>query len=770
MCKQLFFSVFFAIVIIEAGGAQGASEPFSVLAFLEQHVTNDTQFGPDQTEDQIGVHIRDIGTNRRRVGFFSFDVSSIKVEGAEFASLSFSNLGAGSGPVNVYGVVEELDNLPPRLELTWNKAPGVKNDPTTNVGDPVELDYDDLTPLLFSFTAPANQVRASTESSQALTNFVNRDTDGIVTLLFAPNPGSSAILRTVRSEEGGIVGGTYLQGEIVTLVELASKPLPATGSIDVPRDLVLSWTPGEFADKHDIYLGTDFNDVDQASPTMDPVGVYRGRVNTNLFPDAGTQRLEFGQTYYWRVDEVGAAPDSTVYKGPVWSFTVESFAYPIPGDQITATAFSQVEGQGPENTVNGSGLDESGLLHGNESDNNMWLSSDTETGSAWIEYDLGNVYRLHELWVWNSNDALETVIGLGFKNVTIEYSVNGIDYMTLGITHEFAQAPGEPDYAHNTTVNFDGVAAQYVRLTANSNWGEGILNQYGLSEVRFFSMPMRAWKPSPDDKATDIALDVTLGWIAGREAAEHNVYISTDEQAVIDGTAPVVTVTQARYGPLSLDLGSTYHWRVNEVNNAEATPIWQGDLWNFTTQESLVVDDFESYNDVEEGQEGSKLIYNTWTDGFNDPSANGSTIGYVEAFQPSMETDIVHGGNQSVPFTYDNSVASISEITVNTNDLAIGSDWTVGAPEKLLLWVYGDPNNPPTERIYVKVNDAKVPLDVDPTQAEWQELSVDLDSLGVDLRNVTKLTIGFDRTGTTGGLGMVFIDDIQLYASAILEQ
>ena len=770
MCKKLFFSIFVAMLLIGTSSAHAASEPFSVLAFLEQHVTNDTQFGPDQTEDQIGVHIRDIGTNRRRVGFFSFDISPIRVKGAEFANLSLSNLGAGSGPVNVYGVIEELDNLPPRLELTWNKAPGVKNDPTTAVGDPVELDYDDLTPLLFSFTAPANQVRASTEPSQALTDFINSDADGIITLLFAPNPGSSAILRTVRSEEGGIIGGTYLQGEIVTLVELASKPLPATESIDVPRDLVLSWTPGEFADKHDIYLGTDFDDVDQASPTMEPVGVYLGRVNTNFFPDVGVQRLEFGQTYYWRVDEVSALPDTTIYKGTVWSFSVESFAYPIPGEKITATASSQAEGQGPENTVNSSGLDESGLLHGNESDNNMWLSSDTGTGSAWIEYDLGNVYRLHELWVWNSNDALETVIGLGFKDVTIEYSVNGIDYMTLGTTHEFAQAPGEPDYAHNTTVNFDSVAAQHVRLTANSNWGEGLLNQYGLSEVRFFSIPMRAWKPGPDDQATDVALNVILGWIAGREAAEHNVYFSADEQSVIDGTALVDVVSQASYGPLSLDLGSTYFWRVDEVNNAEATTIWQGDTWSFTTSENLVVDNFESYNDIEEGKEGSKLIYNTWTDGFDNPSANGSTIGYVEAFQPSMETDIVHGGKQSVSVTYDNSVASISEVTVNTNDLAVGSDWTVGSPEKLLLWVYGDTNNPATERMYVKVNGAKVTYGGDLTQTGWQEFSIDLASLDINLSNVTTLTIGFERTGTTGGTGTVFIDDIQLYAPVILEQ
>jgi len=89
---------------------------------------------------------------------------------------------------------------------------------------------------------------------------------------------------------------------------------------------------------------------------------------------------------------------------------------------------------------------------------------------TWIEFEFDRAYKLHEMWVWNSNDSLESLIGLGFKDVTIEYSANGNDYSTLGTTHEFARAPGEPDYAHNNTIDFGGVAAKHVRLTANSNW------------------------------------------------------------------------------------------------------------------------------------------------------------------------------------------------------------------------------------------------------------------------------------------------------------
>ena len=57
----------------------------------------------------------------------------------------------------------------------------------------------------------------------------------------------------------------------------------------------------------------------------------------------------------------------------------------------------------------------------------------------------------------------------------------------------------------------------------------------------------------------------------------------------------------------------------------------------------------------------------------------------------------------------------------------------------------------------------EVNIDGDLTQAQWQELSIDLASLGINLYNVTTMTIGFDRAGANGGMGTIFLDDIQLY-------
>ncbi|UCC99175.1 MAG: hypothetical protein JSW66_04670, partial [Phycisphaerales bacterium] len=110
----------------------------------------------------------------------------------------------------------------------------------------------------------------------------------------------------------------------------ARNPDPEDGSVDVLRDVVLSWTPGRYASAvngHTVYLSESFGDVN------DRIG---GITQSASSYDPG--RLAFDTTYYWRVDEVNAPPDSTVYKGRVWSFTTEPISYPIDGARITATA------------------------------------------------------------------------------------------------------------------------------------------------------------------------------------------------------------------------------------------------------------------------------------------------------------------------------------------------------------------------------------------------------------------------------------------------
>jgi regulation of enolase protein 1 (concanavalin A-like superfamily) len=92
---------------------------------------------------------------------------------------------------------------------------------------------------------------------------------------------------------------------------------------DVPRDAVLNWRPGIYAATHNVYFGTDFNDVNEASET-DPRGVLVSpNQDANSYDPPGL--LDWNQTYYWRVDEVNAPTSPGIYKGRIWSLTVTNF-------------------------------------------------------------------------------------------------------------------------------------------------------------------------------------------------------------------------------------------------------------------------------------------------------------------------------------------------------------------------------------------------------------------------------------------------------------
>ena len=95
----------------------------------------------------------------------------------------------------------------------------------------------------------------------------------------------------------------------------------------------------------------------------------------------------------------------------------------------------------------------------------------------------------------------EPVLGFGLKDVTIEHSLDGAEWVVLGDA-QFAQATANPSYVYNTTVDFEGVAARSVRLTVRS--GYGLIARYGLSEVRFLYIPAHARRPQPADGATDV--------------------------------------------------------------------------------------------------------------------------------------------------------------------------------------------------------------------------------------------------------------------------
>jgi len=271
--------------------------------------------------------------------------------------------------------------------------------------------------------------------------------------------------------------------------------------------------------------------------------------------------------------------------------------------------------------------------------------------------------------------------------------------------------------------------------------------------------------PNPSNGAVDVKQTQVLTWSPNVFAASHEVYFGSEEDAVknADTGSPEYKGTRAlgseTYDPGMLEWNSTYYWRIDEVNNTNPDSPWIGPLWSFTTADFLVVDDFESYNDIDPPDPASNRIFEAWIDGYGTTD-NGALVG--NDMPPYAEQSVVHSGIQSMPYFYDNNLKT-SEATLT---LVYPRDWTEGGVTKLSLWFSGASGNA-AERMFVALGNAVVYHD-DPavTQATgWNEWVIDLQAFaGVDLTNVNSITIGFGTKGSpaAGGAGTMYLDDIRL--------
>jgi hypothetical protein len=266
----------------------------------------------------------------------------------------------------------------------------------------------------------------------------------------------------------------------------------------------------------------------------------------------------------------------------------------------------------------------------------------------------------------------------------------------------------------------------------------------------------------PVNGAVDVTQTPVLTWTPGL-GASHEVYFGADAASLELKASG--NLGAESYDPGQLEWDTTYYWRIDEADNANADSPWTGPLWSFTTANFLIVDDFESYNDLEAVNPASNNIFVAWVDGFDNPAANGSVVGYLNA--PYAEQTIVHGGNQSMPMSYDNTVGK-SEATLT---LTSTRDWTVKGVNTLTIWFRGSAANA-AENLYVALNDSAVVTNDNPDAAlanEWTEWNIDLTRFadhGVNLANVNTITLGLGNRNNpvAGGTGMMYFDDIRLYA------
>ncbi|MHC4625673.1 MAG: LamG domain-containing protein [Planctomycetota bacterium] len=525
----------------------------------------------------------------------------------------------------------------------------------------------------------------------------------------AINTGSDADVRIgngVRENQNGFFSGliddvriydhALTEAEILAIMAggtggypFALSPDPADGALIEATWASLSWSAGDFAVSHDLYIGDSFDDVnDGAEATF--VGNLGKTSQVVGFPGFPVpEGLQPGTTYYWRVDEVNDADPNSPWKGDIWSFSIPP-----------KTAYN------PDPADGAQFVDPNGIF--------------TWTG--------GYGSKLHTVYLGDNYDEVYNAGG-GVPMGTSSYDPGTLDREKV---------------LYWRVDEFDG-AETYK------------------GDVWSFTTPGAVGNPQPANGIVDVQMTETLSWTAADNAASHELYFGTEADAVNNATTASPEYIGPRalggesYDPGRLAWDSSYAWRVDEVY---ATGTVKGLVWTFATADFILVDDFESYNDIDPPDPNSNRIFDKWIDGYGT-TTNGALVG--NDLPPYAETTIVHGGAQSMVYRYDNA-GKTSEATLT---LVYPSDWTEEGVTGLSLWFRGASANA-ADRMFVALNGESTVYhdDLNATQMTgWNHWVIDLQAFaGVDLSNVNTIAVGFGTKGApaAGGAGTMYVDDIRL--------
>jgi hypothetical protein len=536
-----------------------------------------------------------------------------------------------------------------------------------------------------------------------------------------------------RVDEIDADGTTKHQGSIWSFTippKKAYNPAPFDGVPFIDLNLSLSWTPGFGTKLHYVYFGDNFDDVNSGV-----VGIPQGTTSYN----PGT--LEANKVYYWRVDEFDSI---TTHKGDVWSFKTAKTGGGLRGDYYQGTNFQNLMLIRIDSQVNFNWGDPGSpdALVGNDNFSVRWAgeveAAFTETYTFYTNSDDGA-----RLWV----DGQQLVD----------------DWTDQGTSENYGTIDLVAGNVYTLVMEYNDSSGAAV---AELQWSSPSVPKQLIPQAAL-SPPVRAGSQNPSNGTADVTITPVLTWRAGDYASSHDVYFGSDADTVNNATtsSPEFQGSQETgsesFVPGELLSDSTYYWRIDEVNDVNPNSPWKGNVLSFTTGDFLIVDDFESYNDINEGEPGSNRIYLTWLDGYDNPAINGSIVGNATA--PFAEQGIVRTGSQSMPYFYDNNMKySEAQLT-----LSPAQDWTRLGVTVLSLSFLGNAGNS-VEPMYVKINGKKVLYNGDVsdiTLPRWNLWNIDLASVGVNLQNITSLIIGFgnDTNPTAGDSGTVYFDDIRLH-------
>ncbi len=547
-------------------------------------------------------------------------------------------------------------------------------------------------------------------------------------------------------------GKTVYTGDVWSFTAaplIAFNPMPWDKAKWVELNAELSWSAGLNAQSHDVYFGTD-----QAAVTARDAAVSKGNQPTTKYTPGALKELT---SYYWAVDERDTAGNTQ--KGDVWSFTTTG-----PGGGVKAEYF-----------------------------NNMDLSGEpalTRTDPA-IDFSWGDPGGPGDPIGVNQFSARWTADLEALRTETFRFITSSDDGVRLWLDGKLL-IDNWTD--HGTTeniaiVNLVGGRIYALRMEYYENTGGAVasLAWESPSVARQvipggpLQLPLLARCVYPSLAAVDTPQLLTLRWEAGDKASEHNIYFGDSADAVANATPDTPGIYRGRqeldavsYDLDKLEWNKTYYWRVDELSDTGEGP-WKGSVWDFTTADFIVIDNFELYTN-----DSPNRVFQRWIDGWgftgddffpngNPGNGTGGMVGYDPTLGDIMEKTFVHGGRQSMPFEYNNVGSPYCSEAIGT--WPTPEDWTVNGVTDLRLYFQGSTGNS-LDRLYVAIEDKAGNVDVAVypdsnrlTASRWTEWRIPLTTFadaGVNLAWVKKMTIGVgDRNSAKpGGAGHLFIDDI----------
>jgi hypothetical protein len=609
----------------------------------------------------------------------------------------------------------------------------------------------------------------------------------------------------------------------------AYQPTPIDGAQLVHLDPDLGWEKGLNALFHMVYTGTNREEVEatasggwmQLAPpydpgTMEPNTTYYWRVDTFN----GTQWFQGDVWSFTTVPEVAVTDPNLAG----W-WTLDE------GSGTTAVDWS---GHGNHGVLIGGpswvdgyyggalkiGADGQYVDCGQATDRNI---QNDFTLAAWVKLAPGNagVYggiagqltnpgsymgfalvrhssNVFRLWVGDGQTTLNGVASSDavYTDTEWHHIVGVRNGQTNALYVDATRQAETTDTGFAASPEFFHIGRQYSHL--DGRYFRGLIDDVRLYDMALSDEqiaetmrgdPLRASQPSPAPLAVVDVRDATaLSWSAGETAASHNVYVGTDRDAVAAADKDAVEF-QVNQFTTSLPLaglvelgGGDYVWRIDEVES-DGT-IHTGYVWRFTVPDYLIIDDFESYTN-----DSPNRLFQTWVDGLgyskdehfpdgHPGNGTGAAVGH-DIWNPDSphfegtigEIEVVHGGGQSMPLSYDNTNAPWHSEAQRTWDMP--QDWTAHGVETLTLHVRGADDNAPAQ-LYIALEDSSagtaVVANADAavtTTMQWTAVTIALEQFaaaGLNVAGITKMSIGIgDRNGTTpGGTGVLYIDDVRL--------